>query len=174
MDERLAQLRRSVPTLLLEGAVAAFAWWLAQQLLGDDGAFFAPIAAVLTLGLGAEQRGTRAVAVAVGVAVGLAIAALIVDGIGSGPWQLGVVVILARVAAILADGSMLAINQATVSAVLVVTLNDDGVFPGDRFLCALIGAALALGAVALMPSAAPPEAGTRRPAAPGSARSPRS
>jgi len=32
---------------------------------------------------------------------------------------------------------MLAINQATVSAVLVVTLHDDGVFPGDRFLCAL-------------------------------------
>ena len=150
MDERLDQLRQSIPTLLLEGVVAAFAWFLARELLGAEGAFFAPIAAVLTLGLGVEQRMTRALAVAIGVAIGLTIAALIVDGIGSGPWQLGVVVILARGAAILADGSMVAINQATISAVLVVTLHEDGVFPGDRFLCALIGSALALAAVALI------------------------
>jgi uncharacterized membrane protein YgaE (UPF0421/DUF939 family) len=168
MGERLDQLRQAVPTLLLEGAVAALAWWLAQQLLGDEGAFFAPIAAVLTLGLGVEQRATRALAVAIGVAVGLTIAALIVDGIGSGPWQLGLVIVLARVAAILADGSMVAINQATISAVLVVTLHTDGVFPGDRFLCALIGAGLALGAVAVMPRRSAQAGGTRQPAAPGS------
>ena len=150
MDERLEQLRQSIPTLLLEGAIAAFAWFLARELLGADGAFFAPIAAVWTLGLGIEQRMRRAVGIGIGVAIGLTIAALIVDGIGSGPWQLGVVVILARAAAILADGSMIAINQATISAVLVVTLHEDGVFPGDRFLCALIGSALALGAVALI------------------------
>ena len=169
MGERVEQLRQSIPTLLLEGAIAAVAWWLAQQLLGDEGAFFAPIAAVLTLGLGVEQRATRAVAVAIGVATGLTIAALIVDGIGSGPWQLCLVIVLARVAAILADGSMVAINQATISAVLVVTLHADGVFPGDRFLCALIGAGLALGAVALMPSSRSDQAGeTRRLAERGS------
>jgi uncharacterized membrane protein YgaE (UPF0421/DUF939 family) len=168
MSERLDQLRQAVPTLLLEGAVAGLAWWLAQQLLGDDGAFFAPIAAVLTLGLGVEQRGARALAVAIGVAVGLTIAALIVDGIGSGPWQLGLVIVLARVAAILADGSMVAINQATISAVLVVTLHADGVFPGDRLLCALIGAGLALGAVAVMPRPSGPGSGTRQPATRGS------
>jgi uncharacterized membrane protein YgaE (UPF0421/DUF939 family) len=146
--DRLDQLRDSTPALLLGGLTAAVAWLVARQFFDETDGLFAPLAAVLTLGLAAGERGRRALGVAVGVALGLGIADLVVAVIGDGVWQLGVVIVLARAAAILADGSPLAINQATVSAVLVVTLHTSDVFP-DRFVDALIGAAFALGANAL-------------------------
>ena len=47
---------------------------------------------------------------------------LLVIAIGTGAWQLAVVVGLAMVAAVLVGGGVLLVNQAAVSAVLVVTL----------------------------------------------------
>lgn len=148
--QRMEDLRAAVPALLLGGAAAALAWWLALELIGEEAAVFAPVAAVLTLGLSSAEHNRRAIGVALGVAVGLTIAGALVDVIGDGVWQLGVVIVLARAGAILADGSVLAVNQATITAVLVVTLHEEDVFPGDRFVDAAIGCFVALGAAALM------------------------
>lgn len=148
--ERRAKLRDAVPMLALSGVVAALAWWLSDGAFGPEGAVFAPIAAVWTLGLGVEGSGLRAVGVGLGVAIGLAIGGVLIELIGDGVWQLGLIVVLARAAAILADGSQMAANQATVTAVLVVALHSESVFPGERLLDALIGAALALVAVAFV------------------------
>ncbi len=149
-ERRLGDLRAAVPALLLGGVTAALAWWLARELIGEQQAVFAPVAAVLTLGLSSAEHNRRAVGVALGVAIGLTIAGALVDVIGDGVWQLGVVIILARAGAILADGSVLAVNQATITAVLVVTLHEQDVFPGDRFIDAAIGCLIALGAAVLM------------------------
>jgi uncharacterized membrane protein YgaE (UPF0421/DUF939 family) len=52
---------------------AALAWLLARELLGHQLPFFAPIAAIITLGLRYGQRLRRCVEVAIGVAVGVAV-----------------------------------------------------------------------------------------------------
>ena len=56
---------------ILHSAVsAALAWLIATEVVGHDQPFFAPIAAVITLGLTVGQRRRRAMELAIGVAVG--------------------------------------------------------------------------------------------------------
>ncbi len=151
-DERLADLRQSWLSLLLAAVAASAAWLLARELLGHREAFFAPVAAILTLGLTVGQRGRRAWEIGLGVALGILVADLIIAGIGTGVWQLGVVVALAMAVAVLAGGTPLLVNQAAISAVLVVTLGSaSNSVPGARFIDALIGAGVALLANALAP-----------------------
>jgi len=62
---------------------------IAKDVLGHDTPFFAPIAAVVSLGTSDGQRLRRVAEVAVGVAVGVFVADLLVILIGTGWWQLG-------------------------------------------------------------------------------------
>jgi uncharacterized membrane protein YgaE (UPF0421/DUF939 family) len=154
---RAKGVRDHIPTMLVVGISAGLAWFVADNTFGDQAAVFAPIAAALTLGMTPGDASLRrAIRVAVGVAIGLTVADAIVELIGVGAWQMGVVVILARLGTILADGTPVAVNQATVTAVLVVALHEEGVVPADRFLDALIGAAIALAAVAILRRFSPP------------------
>ena len=131
--------------ILHTSVAAAAAWLVATELLGHPDPFFAPIAAVVTLGLTVGERGRRAVEVAVGVALGIAIADALVALIGTGTWQLAVVVGLAMLGATLLGGGPLVASQAAASAVLVATLQPpDGGFDFDRFVDALVGGGCAL------------------------------
>jgi uncharacterized membrane protein YgaE (UPF0421/DUF939 family) len=131
--------------ILHTSLAAAAAWFVATELLGHPQAFFAPISAVITLGLTVGQRRRRAVELAVGVAVGIAIADALVAAIGGGTWQIGVITGLAMLAATLVGGGPLLASQAGASAVLVTTLQPpDGGFDFDRFLDALVGGGVAL------------------------------
>ncbi len=134
-------------------AAASLAYFLATLALSSQQAFFAPIAAVVSLGLTLGQRGRRAVEVAVGVAVGLLIADLIVLAIGVGAAQIGVVVVLAMAAAILFSERNILVNQAAISAILVVVLQPptEGFNP-ERFFSALIGGAVAVAINHLFPA----------------------
>jgi uncharacterized membrane protein YgaE (UPF0421/DUF939 family) len=124
---------------------AAAAWFVASELLGHDQPFFAPISAVITLGLTVGERRNRAIELAIGVAVGIAIADLLVAAIGTGTWQIAIVVALAMFAATLVGGGPLLASQAAASAVLVATLQPpESGFDFTRALDALIGAAIAL------------------------------
>jgi uncharacterized membrane protein YgaE (UPF0421/DUF939 family) len=128
--------------ILHTSLAAAAAWFVATELLGHPQAFFAPISAVITLGLTVGERRRRAVELAVGVAVGIAIADALVAAIGGGTWQIGVITGLAMLAATLVGGGPLLASQAGASAVLVTTLQPpDGGFDFDRFLDALVGGA---------------------------------
>jgi uncharacterized membrane protein YccC len=140
-----ARLRDTARTLVQAAAAVGLAWFAARQLPGHDAPFFAPIAAILTLGLSAGQRLRRAVEVVAGVAVGIAVADLLVVLIGSGAVQLALVVGLAMAVAVALTGSPLLVTQAAVSAVLVVTLEPpvDGV-SFARSVDALVGGAVAL------------------------------
>jgi uncharacterized membrane protein YgaE (UPF0421/DUF939 family) len=131
---------------ILHSAVAAsLAWLVATEVVGHDQPFFAPISAVITLGLTVGQRRRRAVELAIGVSVGIAIADALVAAIGTGTWQIGVVVALAMVAAALVGGGSLLASQAGASAVLVATLQPpEGDFDFDRALDALVGGSVAL------------------------------
>ncbi|HWH96065.1 MAG TPA: FUSC family protein [Baekduia sp.] len=119
---RADRLRRLAPTLLM-GAVAAGASWLvAKSLFGGTGAFFAPVAAIITLGLTVGSRLNRAIELSVGVPLGIALADVLVLELGSGAAQLVGIVFLATAAAVFVGGGALLVTQAAVSAILVVTL----------------------------------------------------
>jgi uncharacterized membrane protein YgaE (UPF0421/DUF939 family) len=137
--------------ILHSAVAAAVAWLVATELVGHEQPFFAPISAVITLGLTVGQRRRRAVELAIGVAVGIAIADALVAAIGTGTWQIGIVVALAMGAAALVGGGSLLASQAGASAVLVATFQPpDGGFDFDRALDALVGAGTALGVSSLL------------------------
>jgi uncharacterized membrane protein YgaE (UPF0421/DUF939 family) len=131
---------------ILHSAVAAsLAWLVATEVVGHQQPFFAPISAVVTLGLTVGERRRRAVELAIGVSVGIAIADALVAAIGTGTWQVGAVVALAMVAATLVGGGPLLASQAGASAVLVATLQPpDGGVEFGRALDALVGGGCAL------------------------------
>jgi uncharacterized membrane protein YgaE (UPF0421/DUF939 family) len=131
---------------ILHSAVAAsLAWLVATEVVGHQQPFFAPISAVVTLGLTVGERRRRAVELAIGVSVGIAIADALVAAIGTGTWQVGAVVALAMLAATLVGGGPLLASQAGASAVLVATLQPpDGGVDFGRALDALVGSGCAL------------------------------
>src|SRR5215212_9387243 len=92
---------------ILQTAVAAcLAWFLAVLILGVDRPTFAPIAAVIALGLAVGERGRRAVELTLGVAFGVALADLLVSVVGAGAVQAGVVVLLAMGLAVFLGGEI--------------------------------------------------------------------
>jgi uncharacterized membrane protein YgaE (UPF0421/DUF939 family) len=136
--------------ILQTSVAASLAWLIATELIGHSTPFFAPISAVITLGLTVGQRGRRAIELAIGVSVGIAIGDLLVAGIGTGTWQVGVVTGLAMLAATLVGGGTLLASQAGASAVLVATLQPPEGFDFTRSLDALVGSATALTVSALL------------------------
>jgi uncharacterized membrane protein YgaE (UPF0421/DUF939 family) len=145
MQTRFERLRVAWRSVLQTGVAAGVAWVIATEVLGHEQPFFAPVSAIIILGLTISERGRRAVEVAIGVALGIAVGDLLVLAIGVGAAQLSLVVMLATALAIfLGSGQMLA-TQAAVSAALVATLQPptEGVTI-DRFLDALTGGGVAL------------------------------
>ena len=136
--------------ILQTSVAASLAWLVATVLIGHSTPVFAPISAVITLGLTVGQRRRRAVELAIGVSVGIAIGDLLVAGIGTGTWQVGVVTGLAMLAATLVGGGPLLASQAGASAVLVATLQPPEGFDFTRSLDALVGSATALVVSALL------------------------
>ena len=138
--------------VLQTSVAASLSYLLAVVVLGNEQPFFAPIAAVISLGLTLGQRGRRTVEVVLGVAIGLLIADLVVFVIGVGTLQIGVVVALAMAAAVFFSERSLFVNQAAISAILVIVLQPpDSGFSPDRFFNALIGGAVALAINHLFP-----------------------
>ena len=101
---RLAGLRDAWLSIVQVGVSAALAFLIAREVVGHATPFFAPIAAVLTLGLSVGQRGRRAAELAIGVALGIGVADLLVLAIGTGTWQLALIVSLAMAAGALTGG----------------------------------------------------------------------
>jgi uncharacterized membrane protein YgaE (UPF0421/DUF939 family) len=156
MQTRFERLRLAWRSVLQAGVAAGVAWVIATELFGHEQPFFAPVSAIITLGLTISERGRRAIEIAVGVALGIAVGDLLVLAIGVGAAQLTLVVMLATALAIfLGSGQMLA-TQAAVSAALVATLQPptEGV-TFDRFLDALTGGGVALIVNALLLPADP-------------------
>jgi uncharacterized membrane protein YgaE (UPF0421/DUF939 family) len=133
---------------------AAVAWEIATRALGHSAPFLAPVVAVICLGMTFGQRLRRVAEVTVGVAIGVAVADLFVQVAGSGPWQMGVVVVAAMSIALLLDAGGLLVMQSAVQSLTVVAL---GAGPGQsfgRWLDALVGGAVAVVAAAVAPRTA--------------------
>lgn len=129
---------------IAQTAVAAGAAWKLASLVNAQ-PFFAPVSAVIALGVARGRRTVRAVELVIGVAVGIAVADLIVLGLGTGTPVIALVVALTMGTALLLGAGTVLVNQAAVSAILVATISppSSGLSP-NRFIDALIGGAMAL------------------------------
>jgi uncharacterized membrane protein YgaE (UPF0421/DUF939 family) len=132
---------------------AGLAWVVATLVIGHQHPFFAPIAAVVCLGVSLGQRLRRVGELVVGVSVGVGVGDALISWIGSGPWQIALVVGLAMSAAVLLDGGSVISLQAGSSAVLVATLLPPSAGGGfDRMIDALTGGLVGLAVAALLPA----------------------
>ena len=152
--------------ILQTAAAAVAAYYLAQLLpLEDNRPVFASIAAVISLGASYQQRGRRAAELIAGVVLGLTVADLIINAIGNGPLQIGLMIMLAMSAAVVLGGGELLVSEAAVSALLLASIEptNSGYSP-DRFLEALTGGAVALAVgIALLPARPHADRGARGP-----------
>jgi uncharacterized membrane protein YgaE (UPF0421/DUF939 family) len=146
---RLEALRTLAVPIGQSALAAAIAWLLAHEAIGHPSPFFAPIAALIALGVGVANRPRRVAELTLGVAVGIGVGDLLIWGIGSGTWQLGLIVALAMAAAVLIGGGPLFVSQAASSAVLVATLV--GGHNASRFVDALVGGVVGLAVLVAVP-----------------------
>jgi uncharacterized membrane protein YgaE (UPF0421/DUF939 family) len=158
IEQRLQRLRANVWHIAQCAVAAGVAWFVADDLLGHDAPFFAPVAAVVCLGTTYGQRLRRVIEVTVGVAVGVLIADLFAMSFGSGAWQLAVVVAVAMSVAFLLDAGRLLVTQAAVQSIVVTALVPQPGAALTRWSDAVIG-----GMVAVAAATAVPQAPLRRP-----------
>lgn len=145
---------RSKSWQVAQCAIAAgVAYLIAGDLLDHPTPFFAPIAAIVSLGTSYGQRLRRVAEVTVGVAVGVLVGDLLVLWIGSGGWQVALIVALAMALAFLLDGGQLFVTQAAVQASVVAVLLPESGAAFVRWTDALIGGAVALVAATVVPAA---------------------
>jgi uncharacterized membrane protein YgaE (UPF0421/DUF939 family) len=153
LDARLDRWRSKSWQVAQCAVAAGAAWFLAHDVVGHQTPFFAPVAAVVSLSTTYGQRLRRVAEVTVGVAIGVFLADMVVAGIGSGWWQLTIIVALAMSTAILLDGGQLFMMQAAVQSIVVSTLIPDPGAALTRWTDAVIGGGVALVAATVVPAA---------------------
>jgi uncharacterized membrane protein YgaE (UPF0421/DUF939 family) len=146
----LHRVRGGLALAVQAGVAAGLAWWIAHDLIGRPTPFFAPIAAVITLASSVGQRARRTAELVVGVAIGIGIGDALILLIGTGPWQIGLVVLLAILVATAVGGGTPLVVQSASSAVLVATLTSTTGLPWTRFLDALVGGGVGLAVMTVL------------------------
>ena len=134
-----ARTRLALPVLgriAQSAAAAGISWELALQLPDHGRPFFAPIAAMISLGAAVGRRGRQAIEMMTGVSLGIVLGAGLLAVAGSGAWQLVVGTFVALALATAAGATPMVRNQAGASTILVLAL--------QRLEDALIGGAVAI------------------------------
>ncbi|NKY56385.1 FUSC family protein [Nocardia flavorosea] len=146
------RLRLSALPILQCSLAAALAWFLAKDVVGHPLPFFAPTAAIVSIGTAFGARLRRSLELVVGVALGIGVGDLFISQVGTGVWQIALVVAAAMALAIFLDGGPIIGIQASGSAVLVATLMPPESGAGlSRMVDALIGGLVGVVVVAALP-----------------------
>lgn len=154
LQDRLYVLRRRWRTLVRLSLGTALAFFLATHVLDHRQAFFAPIACIIVLIAGAGLRGRTSYELVVGVSIGVLVGELLILGIGRGTWQMALIVTLTVVIGTLVGLKGLALTQSATSSVLlaaVIPVAGSGNPAITRFLDALVGGAVGLAMILLIP-----------------------
>jgi uncharacterized membrane protein YgaE (UPF0421/DUF939 family) len=152
-QQRIDRLKDQGVLVAQSALAVALAWILAREAIGHPKPFIAPVSAVLAVGVTLGQRSRRTVEMIIGVALGVTIADLLIAAIGTGTWQLALVVALAMTAAILVGGGGMLMTQAAVSALLVAAVppHPEGL-DLSRAVDALVGGGAAIIAGLVVPA----------------------
>ncbi|NJP31075.1 FUSC family protein [Micromonospora thermarum] len=145
IPERLRRVRAGLGLATQAGLAAGLSWWVADDLLHIPQPLFAPISAVVTLAASVGQRLRRTIELVLAVALGILVGDALLYLVGTGPWQLALIVVLAILVAGFLGRSPAFVVQAAATAVLIGTLTPS--VPNlelPRFFTALIGGAVAL------------------------------
>jgi uncharacterized membrane protein YccC len=145
LAERLKGVRPSLWPILQTAIAGAVAWELAKQVPGHDRPLFAPIIAIVAMGISAGRRARQAVRLVLGATLGIAVADVLVRLLGEGPLQLFVVLFLSLAFARVFSSEPAFVTQAGISALLVMAVErqTQGLAP-ERIIDAAIGASVAL------------------------------
>ncbi|WP_425691190.1 FUSC family protein [Micromonospora sp. DT178] len=139
--DRLVKLRLSLLLAVQTGVAAALAWWIANDLLDNPQPVFAPAVAVGAVASSVGHRLRRTLFLVAGVAVGITVGDLLVAAVGSGHVQIGVIVAVSiLLAVVLSGGEGGFITQAGGSAMVVAVLapaSNDLALP--RFIDGVVG-----------------------------------
>jgi uncharacterized membrane protein YgaE (UPF0421/DUF939 family) len=147
----LFRLRVRLWPIVQTAAAAVAAWYLAKLLVSVERPVFASIAAVISLGATHGRRDERALQLIGGVVLGITVADLLIRVIGTGPLQVGVLVVLAMSAAVLLGGGPVLVTEAAVSAILLASLEPASTgLSADRLIEALVGGGVAFGVSSLV------------------------
>lgn len=158
-QDRLLRWRSRAWLILQAATGAALAWWLARDVLGHPLPFFAPVTAMVCLGMTYGDRVRRILELTIGVAIGVLTGDLFVQFFGSGVWQILAVCVVAMSIAVLAGAGQMLMMQAGIQGVIVTTLVAGESEALNRWLDALVGGGVAL-AIAML---APMRSTTERP-----------
>ncbi|TYB35351.1 aromatic acid exporter family protein [Micromonospora sp. AP08] len=151
LHDRLHRVRTAAGLAVQAGLAAGLAYLISHRLLKNPQPVFAPISAVGTLAASVGQRFRRTVELIIGVAVGVAVGDLLVYLLGTGAWQLGLVVTAAILLTVFAGASVAIVIQAAATAVLIVTLSPSTQnLEIPRFVDAFLGGGIALLVTALL------------------------
>ncbi|WFF01738.1 FUSC family protein [Micromonospora sp. WMMD964] len=151
LHDRLHRVRMAGGLALQAGLAAGIAYLISHKVLGNPQPVFAPISAVGTLAASVGQRFRRTIELIVGVGVGVAVGDLLIYLLGTGAWQLGLVVTVAILLTIFAGASVAIVIQAAATAVLIVTLSPSTQnLEIPRFVDAFLGGGVALVVTALL------------------------
>ena len=145
LRERVLRVRTTTPRIALVALAASSSYLLSRYGVGHPRPFFAPISSIVVLGITLGQRTQRALQLAIGGAIGVLVADLAVQAVGTGAWQMALIVFVAMSVVVFAGGDQLATVQAANAGVLIAVLaipNDPSGFA--RFVDVLIGSGMAL------------------------------
>ena len=142
------------------GVAVLVAWLVAKTSSAHPTPFFAPVTAILCLGLTYGQRLRRIAEVTIGVAIGVLVGDLVVARARHRRLADGLVVVIAMSIAVVLSSGQLLVIQAGVQSVFIVALVADQSAAFSRWLDALVG-----GVVALVIGAIAPTSPVRRPRA---------
>ncbi|WP_249124325.1 FUSC family protein [Saccharopolyspora erythraea] len=153
LSRRMRRLLRTGTPIVQCAVAAGLAWALAKNVIGHPQPFFAPIAAVISLGVSLGQRMRRALELVVGVSIGIGVGDILISVIGTGWWQIALVVALAMSTAVLLDSGGVIVLQAASSSVLVATLLPPATAGGlTRMIDAAVGGLVGFVVAALLPA----------------------
>lgn len=139
------QIRAYAIVAAQAGLAAGLAWFVAHDVLHNQQPLFAPAASIGTIAAAIGNRIRRTVELITGVFLGVLIGQLIIQAIGTGPVQAGLIVALAISSAAVIRGNGAVMVHAGSTAVLLATLTPTGAHLAvPRTINALIGGAIAV------------------------------
>lgn len=152
--QRAFERVRETAIFAVQCAIAAgIALLVAEQFFHHQAAFFAPIAAIISLGLSEGKRLRRGFELVLGAAVGIGIGDTVISITGTGYWQVSLAVLAAILSATFIDRSVAVPMQAATTAVVVATIIPPGSSGAmDRMVDALIGGVIGLFVMAIVPN----------------------